>query len=421
MSLSGVPGPLRIGLAMFLCFPLGFRLLGKHPTLRHDKTWHRIGVAWAILGGWIVAFYSGVLILCLLPVVRFLKKKYPDLDLDRWVPADINNTIKWVGRELVGPDGTIKPKWIGLAIFLCFPIGLYLLWQHPTLGRDRRWWWVGGVWSLVILLAMANGDHGKRKTGGSHSVTVNSRTGPAVTVPTVGAGRNVQTNPGSALSTVEPPATLKTLLEDENFINAPPSAVELPDEVLTRDYYPFLEGKVKVVMYSDDVPWDATITLRRVYNIVPSSGVLKRSTRSIDRIVDGKIEGSLPESELKETDPPQRYRLRGGYVEIGMPSGSEISWTPILKLGAKLGDTWEQNTPIRHSKFRVKSVFMMGDRPCAIIVGRTHIKLDELESNTETTTWYVKGKGEYRSETKNIGPSGEAKVQRRGELVYFPD
>jgi hypothetical protein len=62
-----------------------------------------------------------------------------------------------------------------------------------------------------------------------------------------------------------------------------------------------------------------------------------------------------------------------------------------------------------------------GDRPCAIIVGRTHIKLDELESNTETTTWYVKGKGEYRSETKNIGPSGEAKVQRRGELVYFPD
>ncbi|MDB5350090.1 MAG: hypothetical protein JWN86_1337 [Planctomycetota bacterium] len=421
---GGVPGPLRIGLAMFLFFPLGFRLLGQHPTLRHDKRWRRIGIAWAILGGWIVALYSGVLILCLLPVVRFLKRKYPDLNLDKWVPADVTGMMKRAERELAGPDGNMRPKWVGLAILACSPVGLYLLWRHPTLGRDRKWWGIGGAWSLVVLVMMARGDHGKRTTGDQQVVTVDSSTSHSLTAPTAGGKREARSNDASAVvSTVEPPAIIRTLLEAESFIAVPPGAIELPNEVLTSEYYPFLEGKIKVVMYSKDVAFDAENIMRVIYDIMPSHGKLNKTTQEIYKIVEGKIVGSVPRSELEKlekADPPERYRLREEYIEVGMPSGSEISWSHKLKLGAKKGDSWEEASPIHQSRFFVKSIFMLDDRPCAVIVERTRIKLDKHEDNAEITTWYVKGKGAYRTENKIIEPSGNAKVVARGELIYFP-
>jgi hypothetical protein len=55
-----------------------------------------------------------------------------------------------------------NPLWVGLAIFFFFPAGLYLLWKHPTLSRNKTWWWVGGVWSVLFVLAAANGDKDKK-------------------------------------------------------------------------------------------------------------------------------------------------------------------------------------------------------------------------------------------------------------------
>jgi hypothetical protein len=145
---------------------------------------------------------------------------------------------------------------------------------------------------------------------------------------------------------------------------------------------------------------------------------LKKTTTSIDRIVNGKIVGSVPQSELKNTDPPDHYRLKDGYVEIGMPSGGDVSWSRKLRIGARMGDTWEETTPTHHSKFLVKSVFMLGDRPCAVIVERSHIGFEGASSDAEITTWYVKGKGQYRFENASLTSSGEKQVNTRGELIY---
>lgn len=53
-----------------------------------------------------------------------------------------------------------SPVVVGLAIILIFPVGLYLLWKHPVLGRRRTWWWAGGTWGLLLsLIALGrNGD-----------------------------------------------------------------------------------------------------------------------------------------------------------------------------------------------------------------------------------------------------------------------
>ena len=80
-----------------------------------------------------------------------------------------------VERGLVGSDGVVKPLWVGLAIFACFPVGLYLLWRHPTLGRDRKWWGFGGAWSLVILVMMTSGDKSKKATAGQSNATSDNR------------------------------------------------------------------------------------------------------------------------------------------------------------------------------------------------------------------------------------------------------
>jgi hypothetical protein len=60
--------------------------------------------------------------------------------------------------EAADQGGGLNPLWVGLAIFLFFPLGLYLLWMHPVLSRNKAWWWVGGGWSLIVLIAAMNGE-----------------------------------------------------------------------------------------------------------------------------------------------------------------------------------------------------------------------------------------------------------------------
>src|SRR5260370_3037143 len=55
----------------------------------------------------------------------------------------------------------IKPVYVGLALAFFFPLGLYLLWRHPTLSRKKAWWWVGGVWSLFVI-GSAGADKDKK-------------------------------------------------------------------------------------------------------------------------------------------------------------------------------------------------------------------------------------------------------------------
>lgn len=45
----------------------------------------------------------------------------------------------------------LAPIWVGLAIWLFFPLGLFLLWRHPTLGKNGKWWVAGIAWAGFIM------------------------------------------------------------------------------------------------------------------------------------------------------------------------------------------------------------------------------------------------------------------------------
>lgn len=57
---------------------------------------------------------------------------------------------------LPSPNKPLAPIWVGLAIFVFFPLGLFLLWRHPTLGRNGKWWAAGLAWSVLYLIGNAN-------------------------------------------------------------------------------------------------------------------------------------------------------------------------------------------------------------------------------------------------------------------------
>lgn len=58
----------------------------------------------------------------------------------------------------------LAPIWVGTAIMVFFPVGLYLLWKHPVLGRSKAWWYAGIAWSVLYVVANLN-HAGSSNTG----------------------------------------------------------------------------------------------------------------------------------------------------------------------------------------------------------------------------------------------------------------
>lgn len=52
----------------------------------------------------------------------------------------------------------LAPIWVGLAIWLFFPLGLFLLWKHPTLGKNGKWWAAGIAWACFLVFMSRNDE-----------------------------------------------------------------------------------------------------------------------------------------------------------------------------------------------------------------------------------------------------------------------
>lgn len=50
----------------------------------------------------------------------------------------------------------LAPIWVGLAILVFFPVGMFLLWRHPTLRHNKKWWAVGTAWAFLYLVTNMN-------------------------------------------------------------------------------------------------------------------------------------------------------------------------------------------------------------------------------------------------------------------------
>jgi hypothetical protein len=77
----------------------------------------------------------------------------------------------------------LAPPLVGWAMFLFFPLGLYLLWRHPTLGRNPKWWIAGIGWAcLVMLFSGRDGGEGDRRPKASTA----EKPGGSATAPSEG-------------------------------------------------------------------------------------------------------------------------------------------------------------------------------------------------------------------------------------------
>jgi hypothetical protein len=73
--------------------------------------------------------------------------------------TDIQSAAASMGRSAAADGDPVTAPWkVALAIMLLFPYGLYLLWNHPTLGKRKWWWRCALAWPFIVGLIGAVGS-----------------------------------------------------------------------------------------------------------------------------------------------------------------------------------------------------------------------------------------------------------------------
>ncbi len=229
-----------------------------------------------------------------------------------------------------------------------------------------------------------------------------------------------------------------TLFDVQHFIDVPSGAKELPDVTLSQSFYPFLKRGKWFPRYNVDTAIVDTAmgpgvsgVLGRLYVMRHEPGGKLREEDRVRVLVD-RSDGSvrvLPKTSA-DTEPSlnsegiRLYRVRNGFVEIGMPSGTTVFREQVIKIGAKKGDTWDSSSRsddgtghVNESSSRVVTVFSYHDEPCAVI------EQDEVLPNPKVhyrkTTWYLNGKGDMRTESRQIAESGRESTLYRSEMISW--
>ena len=243
-----------------------------------------------------------------------------------------------------------RPLVIGSLLVFWFPIGLYLVWNHPTWSRTRKLVWTG-CWATLLLLGYAAGSN---KTEPSSS--------PQQESPTV-----------------------------ETF-------------VVTADFFPFKPGSQSVHLLDMTLTDGQTMRTRHIVSH-KAGGDIEHVTVRIGRVVNGMTEW------LKDVHQPKRfpdhYRLTNQFVEIGCNLGEtkDIFWEPKLKLGAGPGDTWAWE-PLPGSSKRYRVVEISGS------VARIEEELVMDSNHTVTTITYRKGEGVVASEASTTLGHDDGRLHR---------
>lgn len=117
------------------------------------------------------------------------------------------------------------------------------------------------------------------------------------------------------------------------------------DAVLSADYYPHLPGTER--RFKD-----------KGFNPVKKEWFETKGFHRMIHHKDGTIEtiGPPPINNSVKV----KHRQQDGFVELGLSDGN---WNPVIKIGAKPGDTWERNR--RQYTFKEFTTFM--GKPCAVV------------------------------------------------------
>lgn len=123
---------------------------------------------------------------------------------------------------------------------------------------------------------------------------------------------------------------------------------KMPNTVVTEDYFPHRIGTDHVYdremrFPRPDVPnSNTTAGVIRTRENCLEGGLIEQTQVKIGVLENGRIRW-LDETEKKSDDPPNRYKIDGGFIRVGIdsaPAVIEVNWMPVLKIGAKVGEQW---------------------------------------------------------------------------------
>lgn len=152
------------------------------------------------------------------------------------------------------------------------------------------------------------------------------------------------------------------------------------------DYYPFKAGTKYQTVSEAFLPNRAIIEIRKEVSH-EEGGIIR--IRTLEQWMKPGA-NPLPLNEPSE----ERYRLQNGFVEIGHknPASGEFFWEPVIRIGAKEGDTWKSDATDAVYKFvgfQDRNTEINGKLKCAVV--EQLMVVGTLEIKTETA--YAKGYG----------------------------
>jgi hypothetical protein len=272
------------------------------------------------------------------------------------------------------PAATRTPLWekvalIAALVVFCFPVGLLLVWRHSAWGRPVKWAWTGAV-GLIFVGLMALGLMSRLadrnalvqadalwKAGDKAGAVAKYR--PMLDrlgrkEAALAYGRCIdfefETGNSEAAKKLMAEATQKGVVPDVNHPDAkalvasgtqqpvrPAEGGEKTDDsgdTLTADYWPLKPGTkqqtVGVLQFGK-----ASAQFRKEYTYERDGTITVRW-----------LENFIPQGQDLPLPKPKRmqYREREGFVEIGEENEGlkKTVWRPFLKVGAKVGDSWER-------------------------------------------------------------------------------
>jgi len=272
------------------------------------------------------------------------------------------------------PTATKSPLWenaalIAASVVFCLPVGLFFVWRHPTWGRPVKWAWTGAVGLIFVGLmalglmsrladrnALAQADAqwqaGDKAGAVSKYRPMLDRLGRKEMALAYGRciDYEFETGNGEAAKKLLAEATQKGVVPEVSHPDAKAlvaSGTQQPvrpsggsttkdnlDDTLTADFWPHKPGTkqqtVGVLQFGK-----ASAQFRKEYTYEPGGTLM---VRWIENFIPQGQDLALPKAKRMQ------YRLKDGYFEIGEDNevAKQIVWRPFLKVGAKVGDSWER-------------------------------------------------------------------------------
>jgi hypothetical protein len=201
---------------------------------------------------------------------------------------------------------------------------------------------------------------------------------------------------------------------------------------LTADYLPHRPGRQLTYDVAEyPVPGKKEGPVKRAVFLQQEGGrieavITHSGTLSGKGLFDGDDAGKWIEQKKKTAarlpGPVYLQRISGGFVEVGQTTvkrgnqNQEIFWQPVLKLGARAGDSWKWAQGAVTHELTVEKFEERGGRPCAVIK-ETVTNLADPSHPLEKRHVYVRGVGELEQRDWLLVNSTERVIVGEKKLV----